>query len=108
MDEIEHLKKIVEQLVEQVKSLAETSAIQTQRQEQLFKMQEERLNILPQLAEGLQSAIDEIETTDEALKEALNDLDGEVDDLKKATAALLLIQQQQNTQQNNAQANTTQ
>src|SRR5260221_8964158 len=107
MEDIEHLTSQVKQLTEQVKALAETSVIQTQRQEQLFKMQEERLALLPQLAENLQVAIDEIETTDEALKEALNDLDAETDDLKKATAALLLIQQQQNTVRN-AQANTQQ
>jgi hypothetical protein len=98
MEEMEHLVAQVKQLTEQVKALAETSTIQTARQEQLFKMQEERLNILPQLAEQLQHAIDELETTDEALKESLDDQDAAVDDLKKAIAALLLIQQQQNAQ----------
>ncbi len=99
MEEIDHLKKIVQQLVEQVQAMAETQALQTQRFEQLYKMQEERLAILPQLAENQTRAIEELETTNQALQESLDDLDGNTDAIVKATAALLVIQQQQNQSQ---------
>ncbi len=102
MEEMERLLAIVRQLVEQVKALAETSNLLIQRQEQLFRMQEERLSILPQLAENQTRAIEELETTNQALQESLDDLDGNTDAIVKATAALLVIQQQQNQQSGQA------
>jgi len=86
----------LEQIVKQVQMLRDSVEMMLTRSEQLFKMQEERLSVLPQLAEDLHVSIDEIQTTDEALKESLNDQDGAIDDLKKSVAALLLIQSQQN------------
>ena len=85
----------LELVVKQVQMLRESVEMMLTRSEQLFKMQEERLSVLPQLAENLQAAIDEIETTDQALKDSLDEQDGAIDDLKKSVAALLLIQSQQ-------------
>lgn len=86
----------MEELVAQVKILSESVALLIQRSEQLYKLQEERLNLLPQLVENQQRAIEEIETTDQALKDSLDDLDGATDDIAKTTAALLTIQKQWN------------
>lgn len=101
--QVEHLVELQRQNVEQVKTLAETSALLIQRSEQLYHIQDERTAVLPQLAEQLQAAIDEIETTDEALKESLSDLDGAIDDVSAATAGLLVIQQQANQDEANEQ-----
>lgn len=91
MEEIDHLTERVKQLTDQVKMLAESVQLMLTRSEQLFKMQETRLESLPQLETHLSSAIEEIESTNEALLDSLNESDGAIDDLKKATAAQLLI-----------------
>ncbi len=92
----------LERLINQVKILAESVALLIQRSEQLYKLQEERLNLLPQLVENQQRAIEELEMTNQALQDSLDDLDGAVDDQAKTTAALLVIQKQWNEQLNNS------
>lgn len=89
----------LERLVKQVAMLKESVDMMLTRSEQLFKLQEERLNILPQLETRLSGAIEEIETTNQALLDSLNENEGAIDDLKKATAAQLLIVQQMKNQQ---------
>lgn len=86
----------LDKLVEQVKILRDTNEAMLARQEQLFRMQEERLNAFlekfPAIETRLQQAAEEIETTDEALKESLSDSDQQLDDLVKAVAAILMVQ----------------
>lgn len=89
----------LDRLVKQVQMLKESMDMALTRSEQLFKLQEERLAILPQLEERLSAAIEEIETTNQALLDSLNESDGAIDELKKATAAQLLIVQQMKSQQ---------
>lgn len=91
-------ENMTERLTKQVQILAESVNLLIQRSEQLFKLQEERLNLLPQLVEGQQKAIEELMATNQALQDSLSDLDGAIDDQAKVTAALLVIQQQQNQQ----------
>jgi methyl-accepting chemotaxis protein len=93
---MEELEKIVRQLVEQIKTMADSVTLLIQRSEQLYKLQEERLNLLPQLVENQSHAIEELEATNQALQDSLDDLDGATDDIAKTTAALLIIQKQWN------------
>ncbi len=107
MDEIteqmERQAKILMQLVEQVKALAQTAELLIQRSEQLYRLQEERTAVLPQLAEALEQAKDNIEVLHEEFVQSLDQLEGTTDDLTKATAALLVIQQQANQEEANEQ-----
>src|SRR6266702_6948424 len=92
MDElVKQLVEQVKQLVESQKASNETMQILIQRSEQLFKLQEERLNLLPQLVENQAKAIEELEITNAALQESLGDLDAQTDDLAKATSALIEV-----------------
>ncbi len=96
----------IEVLTKQVQMLKESVDMMLTRSEQLFKLQEERLAILPQLETHLSASIEEIETTNEALLDSLNESDSAIDDLKKATAAQLLMVQQMKAlqgQQNGSQ-----
>ena len=81
----------MEEESKQVKILAETVALLTERLEQLFKMLDERLQPLLQLAENQRKAVEELELTKEALQESLGDLDAQTDDLAKATSALIEV-----------------
>jgi uncharacterized coiled-coil DUF342 family protein len=99
MEEMEHLTRIVSQLVEQVQALAQTSELLNQRSEQLYRLQEERTAVLPQLAESLIQARDNIEVLHEEFVQSLDQLEGTTDDLTRATAALLVLQQQANQEE---------
>jgi hypothetical protein len=81
----------MEEPEKQVKILAETVGLLTERLEQLFKMLDERLAPLLQLAENQRKAVEELELTNQALQEALGDLDAQTDDLAKATSALIEV-----------------
>ncbi len=93
----------IERLTKQVEMMKESVELMLTRAEQLFKMQEERLALLPRLAEQLQQAIDNQEVTDEAHRQALDQLEATTDDLAKVSAALLVIQQQSNEENNQQQ-----
>jgi predicted DNA-binding protein YlxM (UPF0122 family) len=86
-------------LTEQVRILHQTVEAMLSRQEQVFKLHEEKLSLLEQTltasASKLDEATSEIETTDEALKQALSEIDTQLDDLAKITAALLTLQKEQ-------------
>jgi len=94
----------IEQLTKQVQLLAETVKLMTDRMEQVFKMIEDRISGFPQLAENQQKAIEELMTTDEALKQSLDESDQQIDDLSKVVAALLLIQEKMEEKQPNDQS----
>ena len=79
------------QLVAQVKVLAESVQLLIQRSEQLFKLQEERLNLLPQLVENQTLAVEELQVQSQAFKDSLGSLEGQTDDLAKATSALIEV-----------------
>ena len=84
----------MESLVRQVQILQGSVEAMITRGDQLYKLQEERLSILPQLETHLSGAIEEIETTNESLLESLLESESQLDSLKKAVAAQLLIVQQ--------------
>ena len=85
----------LQQIVEQVKILADTQRAMMDRQEQVFKLHEEKLSSLEgtvaSSAQLLQTTTENLETTNEALLASLSDADAAVDDLAKITAALLLV-----------------
>jgi acetolactate synthase small subunit len=85
----------MEELVEQVKILAQTMQTMIARSEQLFQMQQEKSKILEEVAEKLGITIDNLEVTDEALKRSLSESDQQIDDLAKIVAAMLQLQQSQ-------------
>lgn len=94
----------MEKLVEQVKILAATVETMISRQDQLLKMLAEQSQALHQGVDDLrleraelQQAREEELTAADALKEAVDDVDAQVDDLAKVTAALVMIQKQQQT-----------
>ncbi len=73
--------------------LAETIKIMISRQEQLFKMQEEKSVLLSETSQSLKKTMDDLEITNAALIRSLDEVDQQVDDLAKITAALLQLQQ---------------
>jgi hypothetical protein len=93
MEELERLAKLVSQLVEQVKTLAETQQLMITKQEQMFKTYESQLSILPQLAETLKLEQELTETINEALEDSIGGVDQAADDIAKATSGLLSIVQ---------------
>ena len=93
MEEIERLEKIVAQLVEQVKTLAETVGLLLQKQEQMYKTYEGQLSILPQQAETLKLLQEDTETVIQALEDSIGGVDQAATDVAKATSGLLTIVQ---------------
>ena len=98
-----------EEYANQVKTLAESVNLVLTRFEQLFSLAKERmesqhqtiqevLTVLSQLEERFQRAIENLEVTDEAHRQALDQLDGATDDIANATAGLLTLQQQANAE----------
>jgi len=83
----------MDELTKQVEMLAETIKIMISRQEQLFKMQEEKSVLLSETAQSLKKTMDDLEITNAALIRSLDEVDQQVDDLAKITAALLQLQQ---------------
>ena len=92
MEEIDRLVKAIEMMRQSIE-------IMLQRSDQLFKMQEDQVRVLPQLAEQLTSTKDNLEIMHEAFVQSLDQLEQTTDDLASATAGLLVIQQQQNSQE---------
>ena len=89
----------LQQLTNQVKILTETVQTMIARFEQLYKMQEERAQTLVDSATNLQQTRDNLEVTNEALTNALNEVDRQVDDLATVTAGLLALKAQTQTEQ---------
>lgn len=85
----------IEELTRQVLLLKETMEALVNRQEQIFKLHDEKLISLEQSIQAagltLKEATDEIQVTDEALKGSLSDMDLQIDDLTKTVAALLML-----------------
>ena len=88
-DNVEELAR----LVEQVKILAESVQLLITRNEQLFKLQEERLGLLPQLVENQGRAVEELEVVTRALEDSIGGIDQAATDVAKATSSLLTIVQ---------------
>ena len=82
----------MDELVKQVQLMSETLATVVQRQEQIFKLQEERLTAFLERAESLKQTQERLETSNQALLQSLNESDRQIDDLAKVTAALLKVQ----------------
>lgn len=89
----------IQQLTNQVKILAETMQTMIARFEQLYKMQEERAQTLVDSANNLTATRDNLEITNEALTNALNEVDRQVDDLATVTAGLLALKAQTQAEQ---------
>lgn len=92
-------EELLNRLVEQVKILAETVQLQTDRQEQLFKTQLETQQASIQRDADLRQTMDSLQITDQALKDALSDVDRITDDLTTTVAALLQFQKGQQSEQ---------
>ena len=101
--------------VNQVKTLAESVNLVLTRFEQMYQLQKERgeamhqtiqevLTVLSQLEERFQRAAEHLEVTDEAHRQALDQLDGATDDIANATAGLLTLQQQVNAENAESQS----
>lgn len=92
-------------LTQTVQILVQTVQTQVARSEQLFKMQEEVLNLSRQSITDMKMEVHaatlEIQATREdqtvaleALHGAISDVDAQIDDLAKITVALLQVQKQ--------------
>lgn len=93
MEELERLIAMVKQLVEQVRTLAETTQLLIQKQEQMYKTYESQLSILPQLAETLKLTQEDTEVVNQALEDSIGGVDQAATDIAKATSSLLTIVQ---------------
>ena len=82
----------MEELVKQVNLLKETLETVVQRQEQIFKLQEERLNAFLERAESLKQTQERQELINQSLQQSLSENDRTLDDLAKVTAALVKVQ----------------
>jgi hypothetical protein len=102
-------------VVQTVELLRQTVEAMISRSEQLFKMQEEVLNLSRQSITDmknevhlatleLQAVKDQQELINEAQKASLSDLDSGVDDLAKISVALLQVQKQLNPSSQGQQA----
>ena len=113
MDELERLLKELKAVLAEINQLKESVILMKEsmeliltRADQLFKLQETQVAVLPRLAEQLTSTKDNIEILHEEFVESLDQLEATTDDLANATAGLLTIQQQQNQEnQENESAN---
>jgi hypothetical protein len=96
-----------QKVVQTIELLRQTVEAMISRSEQLFKMQEEVLQLSRQSITDmknevhvatleLQAVKDQQELINEAQKASLNDMDRQVDDLAKIAVALLQIQKQLN------------
>ena len=88
-----------EQLVQQVQILADIVRAQSERLDQVFKAMDELAKDLRETALELKEAIQETVVGNEAVQEAISDLDTIADDLTKATAALLLLEEEEKQEQ---------
>lgn len=93
MEELERLTAIVSQLVEQVKTLAETTGLLIQKQNEMYKTYEGQLSILPQQAETLKLLQEDTEVINQALEDSIGGVDQAATDIAKATSSLLTIVQ---------------
>ena len=93
MEELERLTEIVKQLVEQVKTVADTMMLGLQKQEQMYKTYEGQLSILPQQAETLKLLQEDTEVINQALEDSIGGVDQAANDITKATSSLLTIVQ---------------
>ena len=93
MEELERLTAIVSQLVEQVKTVADTMMLVLQKQEQMYKTYEGQLSILPQQAETLKLLQEDTEVINQALEDSIGGVDQAANDITKATSSLLTIVQ---------------
>ena len=88
-----------DELIKQVQILADIVRAQSERLDQVFKAMDELAKDLRETALELKVAIQETVTGNEAVQEAISDLDSIADDLTKATAALLLLEEEEKQEQ---------
>lgn len=88
-----------DELVKQIQILADIVRAQSERLDQTFKTLDEVAKDLRQTAIELREAIAETVTGNEAVQEAISDLDGIADDLAKVTSALLLLEEEEEQEQ---------
>ena len=98
MEELERLTEIMrqqveitKQLVEQVKTLADTTQLVIQKQDQMYKTYEGQLSILPQQAETLKLLQEDTETVIQALEDSIGGVDQAATDIAKATSVQVTI-----------------
>lgn len=93
MEELERLTTIVSQLVEQVKTVADTMTLLIGKTEQMYKVYEAQLQVLPSLAETLKLLQEDTEVVTQALEDSIGGIDQAATDVAKATSGLLTIVQ---------------
>jgi len=86
----------IEELVKQVKILADTVTAQSERLDIVFRTMDEVTKALKETSSTLQQSTENLATTNEALLKSLDESDAQLDDLAKVTAALLTLQKQNN------------
>ena len=85
----------IEELVKQVKILADTVTAQSERLDIVFRTMDETTKALKETSSTLQQSTENLATTNEALLKSLDESDAQLDDLAKVTAALLTLQKQE-------------